>query len=41
MYIKKQTKKQIQAVETRNKIYNIEIDLMYKKGYDNITIEES
>jgi AcrR family transcriptional regulator len=37
---KKMTKRQAQAIETRTKIYNVAIDLMVKKGYDNITVEE-
>lgn len=37
---KKLTKRQIQAKNTRQKIYNISIDLMKKKGFNNITIAE-
>ena len=40
MKSKKLTKRQLQAIDTKNKIYNIAIDLMEKKGFDNITIEE-
>jgi TetR/AcrR family fatty acid metabolism transcriptional regulator len=37
---KKLTKRQVQANETKNKIYKIAVDLMEKKGFNNITIEE-
>lgn len=37
---KKLTKRQLQAIDTKNKIYNVAIDLMERKGFDNITIEE-
>lgn len=33
-------KRKIQAMETKNKIYNIAIDLIGKYGYDNISIDE-
>lgn len=33
------TKRQIQAINTKNKIYNIATNLMQKEGYDNITIQ--
>ncbi|SFC47488.1 TetR/AcrR family transcriptional regulator [Clostridium uliginosum] len=33
------TKRQIQAINTKGKIYNIATELMQKKGYDNITIQ--
>lgn len=36
----KLTKRQIQAINTKNKIYKIALNLMTKKGYDNITIED-
>jgi TetR/AcrR family fatty acid metabolism transcriptional regulator len=36
----KLTKRQIQANKTRSKIYKIAVDLMEKKGFNNITIEE-
>ncbi len=36
----KLTSRQAQAIKTRNKIYKIAIDLMEKKGFDNITIED-
>ncbi|WZL74563.1 TetR/AcrR family transcriptional regulator [Clostridiaceae bacterium 35-E11] len=38
--MQKMTKRQIQAINTKNNIYTIAINLMEKKGYDNITIEE-
>lgn len=37
---KKPTKRQAQAIKTKNKIYNIAFDLMEKKGFNNITIED-
>ncbi len=37
---KKMTKRQAQAIETRTKIYNVAINMMVKKGYDSITVEE-
>jgi TetR/AcrR family fatty acid metabolism transcriptional regulator len=37
---KELTKRQLQAIETKNKIYNIAINLMDKKGFNNITVEE-
>ncbi len=37
---KKLTKRQLQAIDTKNRIYNVAIDLMERKGFDNITIEE-
>jgi len=37
---KKMTSRQSQAIKTRNKIYNTAFDLMKKKGFDNITIED-
>ena len=37
---KKLTKRQLQAIDTKNRIYNIAIDLIERKGFDNITIEE-
>lgn len=37
---KKVTSRQAQALETRNKIYNVALDLMEKKGFDNITIHD-
>lgn len=40
MQQKKLTSRQTQAIETRNKIYNTAYDMMEKKGFDNITIEE-
>jgi len=40
MQRKKLTGRQAQAIKTRNKIYNIAFDLMEKKGFGNITIEE-
>lgn len=40
MQKKKLTSRQAQAIKTRNKIYNIAFDLMHKKGFDNITIED-
>ncbi|MBV1820153.1 TetR/AcrR family transcriptional regulator, partial [Bacteroidales bacterium MSK.15.36] len=33
-------KRKIQAMETKNKIYNIAIDLIGKYGYDNVSIDE-
>lgn len=36
----KLTKRQLQAIDTKNKIYDVAIDLMERKGFDNITIEE-
>ncbi len=37
---KKLTKRQLQAIDTKNRIYNVALDLMERKGFDNITIEE-
>lgn len=37
---KKLTNRQKQAIETRNKIYNTALELMEKKGFNNITVEE-
>ena len=37
---KKLTNRQMQAVETRNKIYNTAFSLMTKKGFSKITIED-
>lgn len=34
------TKRQIQAMNTKKKIYDISTQLMKKKGYDNVTIQE-
>jgi AcrR family transcriptional regulator len=34
------TKRQLQAIETKNKIYDTALELMDKKGFDNITIKE-
>lgn len=36
----KLTNRQIQALATKNKIYQIAIELMEKKGYENIKIED-
>ncbi len=36
----KMTKRQIQAIKTKKKIYNISVELMNKKGFNNTTIEE-
>lgn len=36
----KLTKRQIQAQNTQNKIYCTAIDLLEKKGFDNLTVEE-
>jgi len=36
----KMTSRQTQAMKTKSKIYRTAFDLMEKKGYDNITIEE-
>jgi len=36
----KLTKRQIQAKNTQNKIYCTAIDLLEKKGFDNLTVEE-
>lgn len=33
-------KRKIQAIETKNKIYNIAIELIGKYGYDNVSIDE-
>lgn len=33
-------KRKIQAMETKNKIYNIAIELISKYGYDNVSIDE-
>lgn len=40
MAVKKITKRGAQALETRAKIYDAAIELINKKGYDNITLEE-
>ena len=40
MQKKKLTNRQTQAVETKDKIYNTAFDLMTKKGFNNITIED-
>lgn len=40
MQKRKLTKRQEQAIKTRNKIYNISVELMGEKGFNNITIEE-
>ena len=42
MCVKKQTptKRQLQAMETKNTIYNAAIELMDAEGYDNITIAD-
>lgn len=40
MQKKKLTSRQLQATETRNKIYNTAFNLMTKKGFNNITIED-
>lgn len=40
MQKQKITKRQTQAIKTRNKIYKVSIDLMEKKGFENFTIEE-
>jgi len=37
---KKLTKRQVQAQNTHDKIYNIAIDLIEKKGFENITVAE-
>lgn len=37
---KKITKRQLQSIETRNRIYDTAITLMEKKGFHNITISE-
>ncbi len=37
---KELTKRQLQAIETKNKIYNIAVNLMDKRGFNNITVEE-
>lgn len=37
---KKMTKRNAQAIETRAKIFDAAVELMNKKGYDSITIEE-
>ncbi|AEB76392.1 TetR/AcrR family transcriptional regulator [Clostridium botulinum] len=34
------TKRQIQAMNTKKKLYDISTDLMKTKGYDNVTIQE-
>ncbi len=34
------TRRQEQALETRNRIYNAAVELMERKGFDNITIAE-
>lgn len=36
----KLTSRQIQAMNTKNRVYKIAIELMEKKGYDNIKIED-
>lgn len=36
----KLTKRQMQANKTKNKIYKVSVELMEKKGFNNITIEE-
>lgn len=36
----KLTNRQLQAIETKNKILNASIELFSDKGYDNVTIEE-
>lgn len=36
----KLTKRQIQAINTKNKIYNVAIKLMIEEGYDNITVSK-
>lgn len=36
----KLTKRQVQANKTKSKIYNVAVDLMEKKGFNNVTIEE-
>lgn len=40
MQQKKLTSRQEQAIKTRNKIYNTAFDLMEKRGFNNITIED-
>lgn len=40
MLQKELTKRQIQAQHTRNTIYSTAVDLMEKKGFQNITVEE-
>jgi len=37
---KKLTRRQIQAINTRQKIYNVAIELIEKKGFENITVAE-
>lgn len=37
---KELNKRKIQAMETKNKIYNIAIELIGKYGYDNVSIDE-
>lgn len=32
--------RQVQVLQTKNKIYKVAIDLMEKKGFDNITVED-
>nr|WP_307906030.1 TetR/AcrR family transcriptional regulator [Clostridium botulinum] len=34
------TKRQIQAMNTKKKLYDISTELMKTKGYDNVTIQE-
>lgn len=36
----KLTNRQIQAINTKNKIYNVAIELLENKGYENITISD-
>ena len=40
MTIKKQTKRQIQAQQTKDYVYNIAIHLFESKGFENITVSE-
>ena len=37
---KKLTKRQEQAIETKNRIYTTAIELMDKRGFENITIAD-
>lgn len=37
---KELTTRQIQAIQTQHKIYKVAVDMMQKKGFDNITVED-
>ena len=37
---KKYTKRQLQALETKNKIYNAAVHVINEKGYNNVSIED-